>query len=105
MKKRRQKTNDNKTTLVLQGMLLNLLVSLPALLGFGIILISKGPLSSVILSLGCFLAGFTGIIIILRRESPMSIGSVTGKWALLEGIVFTTFCWGISLYFWLTSLR
>jgi hypothetical protein len=105
MKKRSQKIDDNRNTLVLRGMLLNLLVSLPALFGFGIILISKGPLSSGVLMIGCLLAGFTGIIIILRKESPMSIGYVTGKWAVIEGIVFTIFCWGASLYFWLTSLR
>jgi len=103
MANRRNKINDSKNKL-LRGLILNIAVSSPALLGLGMILLSKGPLNPYVLSTSFFLAGFTGIIIIIRKESQMSIGSVHGKWAVFEGLVFTIVCWGIAVYVWLFGL-
>jgi hypothetical protein len=104
MPKHKNEKNYYKNDLLIKGLILNVLVSSPALLGFGIILASKGPLNSVVLSTGCFLAGITGIIIMVRKESPMSIGSVHGKWAVFEGLIFTILCWVAAFYFALFGL-
>ena len=88
--------------MLLKGLDLNLLVGLPALLGFGIILTTNGPLGSRRLAFCCFLAGFTGVIVMARKESPTSIGATRGKWAVVEGLIFTVICWGAAIYFFLT---
>jgi hypothetical protein len=90
---------------VLKRALLSLLVYAPALLGSGIILSSKGPLTGSILGPGCFLAGFSGIIMIVRRESPSSIGSLRGKWAVVEGVILTAIFWIAGLYFSFFDLK
>jgi len=77
---------------------------IPALLGFGLILTTKGPMTSQRLSVGFFLAGFTGIILIVQRESLIAVISVHGKWAMWQGIIFTAACWSIAFYFWIFSL-
>jgi hypothetical protein len=90
-----------KYEMLLRGLALNLLVSLPALLGFGIILTTKGPLDSLRLAFCCFLTGFTGVIVMVRKESPTSIGTTRGKWAVVEGLIFTIILWVTAIYFWL----
>lgn len=87
----------SKTDMVLRGILKNLLVTSPALLGFSIILFSKGPVNDTTFSLGLFLAGFTGVIVALRREIPMSIGSIRGRWAVIQGIGFAILLWSSAL--------
>jgi hypothetical protein len=87
-----------KTNMLLKGFLKNLLVTSPAILGFGIILFSKGRLSDMILSFSLFLAGFTGVIVAIRQEIPMSIGSIRGKWAVFQGVGFAILLWGSALY-------
>lgn len=96
----KQKSNNVSNNL-LRGSLLNLLYSLPILLGGYIILTAKGPLNSHVLSFGCFVVGLSGIIVIVRKEYPMSFGSITGKSAILLGTVFTLIFWGMSLYLWI----
>ncbi len=88
-----------------RGLILNVVISIPVVLGLGIIFVSRRPLSPHVLSIGFFLAGFTGVIVILRKESPMSIGSVRGKWAVVEGVIFTILCWGSALYIWIFGLQ
>lgn len=75
----------------------NLLVSLPALIGTGLLLSTRGPLNPNAVSFDFFLAGFTGVIIAIRKESLVSIVSVRGKIPVIEGLIFTTVCWGIAL--------
>jgi hypothetical protein len=89
---------------IFRGMALSLLVNLPALLGFAIILFTKGPISTSRWALGFFLAGFTGVILIVRKESPTSLGAVRGTRAIVKGFVFTAMCWGIALYLFLFGL-
>jgi hypothetical protein len=88
-----------KYKMFLRGLALNLLISLPALLGFGIIPTTKGPLGSLRLAFCCFLAGFTGVIVMARKESPTSIRATRGKWAVVEGLIFIVICWGAAIFF------
>ena len=91
---------DNKKNSILRGWLHNVIVSSPALLALGIILVSQNSLSSQKLGLCFFMAGFTGLIVVIRKESPISIVSFTGKWAVWEGALFTLICWGVALVLW-----
>jgi hypothetical protein len=96
---------SNKQKWVLEGFLLSLLVGFPAIIGFGIILMSRGTLNPNTLSLGCFLAGFSGVIVVIRKEAPTSIIRIRGIWAIIEGILFTLLCWGASIFFFFNGLR
>jgi uncharacterized membrane protein YccC len=98
MSKRNEKDPLSKSAHIVKGLILNVLVSLPAILGIAMILASKGPLNRTLLSASFFLAGFTGVIVMIRKESPTSIGGIRGKWAVVEGLIFTIICWGIAAY-------
>jgi hypothetical protein len=96
---RKIKQNDRKGNL-LRGWLLNLMVSSPALLALAIIMATQGSLTAQRLGFCFFLPGFTGVIVIIRQESPTSIGSLRGKWAIWSGVLFTTVLWSFALMMW-----
>jgi hypothetical protein len=91
---------ENIRNNIFRGSFLNVLVSSPVLIALGIILVSRGSLSPQKLGLCFFIAGFTGLIVVIRKESPMAIGSIRGKWAVWEGALFTAICWGLALVMW-----
>jgi len=80
-------------------------VYLPFLIGFGIVLSIRKPDEFLLRSLGYFLAGFSGVIMIIRKESPTSRRIIRGRWAILSGIIFTMLWWGGSLLNLLFGLR
>ena|ERR1700690_2312946 len=55
-------------------------------------------------SLFIFITGFSGVIIIIKREIPLVFYSVTGAQAIGEGIIFTIVCWSMALYLHLHGL-
>ena len=87
-----------KAKLILASSGKSLLENLPMILGFGIILFPERPLSNLTFAFGLFLAGFTGIIIAVRKEASFSLGSIRGKWAVVQGICFTLLLWVSALY-------
>lgn len=89
---------QTRTKMILQGILKNLLVTSPALLGAAILFFSKGPINDMTFSFALFLAGFTGVIVAIRKEIPMSIGSIRGKWAVIQGVGVVILLWGSALY-------
>jgi hypothetical protein len=70
----------------------------PVFLMLAIIYFYNGPVSSLTWSLLFFLAGFSGVIIVVRKEIPMSFYSIQGKRAVVEGTLFTIFLWSLALY-------
>ena len=81
---------------ILDGMLKSFLTSLPILIAFAVIAVSDHP-SNMIFSLSAFIAGFSGVIIIFRKEVPSSFASIRGMPALIIGSVVTLLCWSISI--------
>ena len=56
--------------------------------------------SSLIGAISMTIASLSGIIQIIRRESPRIIGkSVRGRWPILSGILFVAICWLLVVYF------
>jgi len=88
---------NKRSKYVLMNYLYSLIVYLPMLIGAGIILSTKGPLSSFRAAIGFFIAGFTGIVMIIRKESPMALGIIRGKGPMIGGIIVTTLCWFAAL--------
>jgi len=65
---------------------------------------SVDPISPLLISLTFFISGFMGIIIIVRREVPAILFTITGTQAIVEGSVVTFFFWGSALYIILRGL-
>ena len=64
----------------------------------------NGPLPPQMLSLIFFVGGFTGIIIVVRREFPAVLFTITGVQAIVEGSIVTIFLWGAAAYIILQGL-
>ncbi len=88
--KRRERQRE-----LLTGLLLEILVLSPIFIGVGIFAISKGNL--VVISLGTFIMGLSGIMIIVRKEIPTATTRFRGTRAIIEGILLTLFFWGITI--------
>src|ERR1700690_887072 len=60
-------------------------------------LLWKGEVPPWFLSLFFFVAGFSGVIVAVKREVPTGLYSIRGWRAAVEGIIFTIICWGLAL--------
>ena len=85
-----------------------LMTTSPLFLGLVILILvgyfSKEPVSPILLSLMFFLGGFMGIIIIVRREVPAVLFTITGLPAIVEGSLLTLVFWGCGTYLLLRGL-
>jgi hypothetical protein len=79
---------------MIMGVWKRFLYTLPIILGFMAFAIS--------LSLGCFIAGFSGVIVAVKKEAPSGRGTVRGTWAVVSGILTTLLFWaGAAYFFWI----
>ena len=76
---------------MIRGVLRSFLFYLPFLLGFMAFAIS--------ITLGCFIAGLSGVIMIVKKESPSGLSTAHGKSAVVGGILLTTVFWSCAIYF------
>jgi len=85
-----------------------LLTISPIFLGLTILILagylSKESLSPILLSLIFFLGGVVGIIIIVRREVPAVLFTITGLPAIVEESFVTLVFWGCGIYIILRGL-
>lgn len=81
---------------MIKGVWRSFLVYLPILLGFMAFAIS--------ISLGCFIAGFTGIIMMIRKESPSGLATIRGATAVVGGVLTTIFFWAGAVFFFLIEI-
>ena len=97
MKTKKSKSQLEMEQKMIRGVLRSFLFYLPILLGFMAFAIS--------LTLGCFIAGLTGVIMIVKKESPSGIAPTRGKSAIIGGVLLTTFFWsGAILFFFIEFL-
>jgi hypothetical protein len=54
---------------------------------------------AISISLGCFIMGWAGVILIVKKEMPSAMVTVRRTWAVIVGILFTILCWTGSLHF------
>lgn len=88
--------SHDKKKMVQNGMLKSFLTSLPILIACGMIFLPKHP-SDLTFALAAFIAGFSGVIITIRKEVPSSFVSIHGVPAVIIGIIGT-------ILFWLSSI-
>jgi hypothetical protein len=43
-----------------------------------------------------FIWGFSGVVIMAKREVPGTVSSITGTFAFLIGLIVTVFFWGLA---------
>ena len=88
--------SHDKKKMVLNGMLKSFLTSLPILIACGMIFLPKYP-SDLTFALAAFIAGFSGVIIIIRNEAPSSFVTIRGMPAVIIGILGTLLFWSSAL--------
>jgi hypothetical protein len=101
-----KKRNDNLREAgkeMWKGFWRSFLVFSPAFVGLVIIFMAKGD--PLIFSLGSFFAGFTGIIIMTRKEIPTVVTSIRGTRAIIEGALITIILWGVSIFVLIESFK
>lgn len=79
-----------------------LIIYFPFLLSGAIILTRK---NSSDLPFCFFLVGFTGIIMIIRKEQPGPFGYYRGRWVIILGVALTIMFWGSALYLLIFGLK
>jgi hypothetical protein len=73
---------------------------IPMGIGLGIFFLSNTLLPMrITFSLGLFVGGITGVIVIIRQEIAAGLFVITGKRAIVEGLIFTLICWGVHSMF------
>ena len=75
-----------------------LLTWAPILLGLGLLFLSKRPLSSNMISISFLIIGLTGLIVAIRKEIPVTSYVISGKQAVIEGIIFAGLFWAGAVY-------
>jgi hypothetical protein len=71
---------------MVKGLYTSLWMISPILLGF--------MAFSISISLGCFIAGFSGIIVLIKKEIPTGLNTIRGTRAIIEGLIITILFWG-----------
>jgi hypothetical protein len=80
-----------------------LITASPMLVALLVLFLFARPVTPALGGLFFFLAGLSGVIVVIRREEPTGLYKVTGWPAVIRGAIFTAFCWGIGLYLYLSS--
>ncbi len=80
-----------------------LLTYSPAVAVAFIFLTAPRPLTNARYALMAFVLGLVGVIIMARKESPTTLGSVRGKWAVAQGALITAAFWLAALYLMLSG--
>ena len=103
MKTEKNKNNRETRKEILKGIRNSCLVFSPVFLGFTIFTLSKGD--PLLFSLGSFIAGFTGIIVVVKKEIPVGLTSIRGTRAVVEGILTMILFWGLAVFFLIEGLK
>ena len=77
----------------------------PIALAFLLLLAMDKVIPNIRFGLFAFLSGFTGVIIVIRREVPMSLGSIKGKPAVIQGAVIIILYWLAAIYLTIYGLK
>ena len=99
------KNLSNQHKIIIRGLILNAVTNAPIIIGFLVIAATKGPLTSSSFSLGAFIAGFSGVIIMFRREIPTSLVAIRGNAAVVFGILLTGLMWVSAIAVYIMGLR
>jgi len=91
MDNKKSKSQIEMEQKMIRGVLRSFLFYLPILLGFMAFAIS--------LTLGCFIAGLSGVMMIVKKESPSGLYTAHGKSAIVGGVILITIFWSGAIYF------
>ncbi len=80
-----------------------LVTSSPMLVALLLLFLFARPATPALGGLFFFLMGLSGVIVMIRRELPTALCRRTGWPAILQGAIFTAFCWGLGLTLYLSG--
>ncbi|HUH95995.1 MAG TPA: hypothetical protein VLZ89_01460, partial [Anaerolineales bacterium] len=80
-----------------------LVTASPMIIAGLVLFLFATPVTPALASLFFFLMGLSGVIVMIRRELPTSLYKIAGWPAVLEGAIFTAFCWGMGVDIYLSS--
>ncbi len=98
MKKHEEEENLKRIKITILNLLPLFLTPLP-------LFIFRGVNQILGFSLAAFLAGFSGVVTVIRKEIPMTVRSVTGRSAVIQGVIFTIINWLFAIYFAIEALK
>jgi len=99
MSKSRTEIFSERIKSMQRGWMLSVLTYSPAIVGLALMFLLVGHVPTTLLfSLATFVAGFSGVIILIRKEVPSSLWTIRGRGAILRGIGWVIVCWGAALY-------
>lgn len=82
-----------------------LIFLLPLGLGVILLILTANTLRVLSCSLSLFTVGFSGVIVIVRKEIPTAFSKIHGTRAVIEGILFVALFWGAALFFLVDGLK
>lgn len=97
--------NERKKREMYKRMGLMVMTFSPIALAFLLLLAMDKVIPNTRFGLFAFLSGFTGVIIVIRREVPMSLGSIKGKPAVIQGAVIIILYWLAAIYLTIYGLK
>jgi len=91
---------------VLQGLWLEFLTFLlPVGIGVVLLILTVNMLGIFSCSLALFVAGFSGLIVLVRKEIPTALGRIRRKRAVVEGIMLIVLFWGIAIFLLVEGMK
>ncbi len=97
--------NERKKREMYKRMGLMILTFLPMILALPLLIAMTGVIPNIRFGLFSFIVGLTGVIIVIRKEIPMALGSIKGKSAVIQGTVIIILCWLAAIYFTIYGLK
>jgi predicted neutral ceramidase superfamily lipid hydrolase len=104
MSNKSKKPENQESNYYLKTFIVRLLTWVPVLLGLGLLFLSKRPVSPNIVSISFLIIGFNGLIVVVRQEIPLISGAISGRQAVIEGIIITILFWIGAAYIFIYGI-
>ena len=110
MKNEKKESIAEGTNLYMRGYIIDFLNRyivpwIPILVGIGIAFLLSNILSvRIACTIGFFIAGFSGIIAFTKQEFVTGRYPLSGKPAMIMGIIFSLLWWGGALYIFISGI-
>lgn len=98
MRKRDRLRKARQETPMVDILVKEVLTYLPVFMSVLIMIMFGGVYKLKAIAWAFMVSGISGIIVVVRKESPRLVGGVYGKPAVFSGILWLVFMWGSGLY-------
>lgn len=95
---------QEQANFIFRGLWLGFLTFLPVFIGL-VVMTLTANMGTLGFSLGAFISGFSGVIILVRKEIPTGLNRIRGTMAIIEGLLFIVLCWGSAIFLLIEGLK